>query len=142
MVEIMDAARYLIYLSYFRPIGQMTPLKLQKLLYLSQGWSYVWDDEPLFAQHFEAWQYGPVNVEVYRYFSQYGRREIPKYEGRNTISDIGSRETLEAVWDRYGGRSTFELVELTHHQFPWIRAYNRGESIRNEDIRQYFQMTY
>ena len=52
MIRIMDAARYLIYLSY-HDSDRITPLKLQKLLYLSQGWSYVWDDVPLFADQFD-----------------------------------------------------------------------------------------
>ncbi|WP_207662233.1 type II toxin-antitoxin system antitoxin SocA domain-containing protein [Anaerobutyricum hallii] len=45
-------------------------MKLQKILYLSQGWSYVWDDRELFLEEFEAWKYGPVNLEVYQYFKK------------------------------------------------------------------------
>lgn len=36
------------------------PLKLQKLLYLAQGYSYAFYDEPLFADDMEAWVHGPV----------------------------------------------------------------------------------
>ena len=65
MVDILDAARYLIFLSYGRKKYSLTPLKLQKLLYLTQGWSYVWDNKPAFVDDFCAWQYGPVNERVY-----------------------------------------------------------------------------
>lgn len=41
MVDIIDAACYLVFLSYGRNQYSLTPLKLQKLLYLAQGWSYV-----------------------------------------------------------------------------------------------------
>ena len=39
MIDIMDASRYLVFLSYHKLQGSLTPLKLQKLLYLAQGWS-------------------------------------------------------------------------------------------------------
>ena len=68
MVDILDAARYLIFLSYGRKKYSLTPLKLQKLLYLTQGWSYVWDNKPAFVDDFCAWQYGPVNERVYETF--------------------------------------------------------------------------
>lgn len=142
MIRIMDAARYLVYLSYNDSIASLTPLKLQKLLYLAQGWSYVWDGKPLFSDEFEAWQYGPVNNEIYYHFKKYGSDEIPDYEGIDYIDDDDARETLEAVWDRYGPYSAFELVELTHRQLPWKKAYEQGTFIRNEDIKHYFQSIY
>ncbi len=143
MMDIMDAARYIVYVSYYVRRGSLTPLKLQKLLYLSQGWSYVWDDCPLFQAEFEAWQYGPVNVEVYNYFKVYGRTEIPEVEGRLCRFDCNnSKDTLDAVWDRYSHYSAFELVELTHMQEPWRIAYDKNETIRNSDIKAYFQSVY
>lgn len=143
MIDIMDASRYLVFLSYHKLQGSLTPLKLQKLLYLAQGWSYVWDNRPLFQNEFEAWQYGPVNVEVYEYYKRYGRAEIPVSEGRFIPRmDDDARETLDAVWERYCSSSAFELVELTHTQKPWIKAYSDNVGIKNSEIKSYFQSTY
>ena len=142
MIDIMDAARYLIYLSYSVQRRSLTSLKLQKLLYLAQGWSYVWDNQPLFLDEFEAWQYGPINAEVYNYFRKYGRDELPEHEGSDFYLDKDSRETLEAVWDKYCSYSAFELVDLTHRQEPWQKAYYRRGTIKNSDIKFYFQSTY
>lgn len=142
MVSIMSAAHYLVHLSYGEKRRSLTSLKLQKLLYLAQGWSYVWDNRPLFQAEFEAWQYGPVNAEVYNYFKKYGRDEIPEREGFEEYLDKDSRETLEAVWDKYCSYSAFELVELTHRQEPWKNAYRRRGTIKNSDIKLYFQSTY
>ena len=141
MINIIDAAKYLVFLSY-QNMKSLTPLKLQKILYLSQGWSYVWDDKPLFKEHFNAWQYGPVNVEVYEYFKKYGRAEIPEDESLSYISDSCSRETLESVWRNYCNYSAFELVNLTHQQSPWIKAFQKGTEISNSDIKDYFRSTY
>ncbi|MCM1158706.1 MAG: DUF4065 domain-containing protein [Bacteroidales bacterium] len=143
MIDIMDAARYLVYLSYHVKRGSLTPLKLQKLLYFSQGWSYVWDGTPLFLDEFEAWQYGPVNVKVYNWFKQYGRQEIPEFEGKVCIFyNMDDKETLDAIWNNYYAYSAFELVELTHAQEPWQIAYENNETIKNQDIKSFFQSTY
>ena len=142
MISIIQAARYLVYLSYEKKRSSLTPLKLQKLLYLAQGWSFVWDDKPLFEEEFEAWQYGPVNTEVYLEFRKYGRSEIPEYEGNSCLEDSDAKETLNAIWRDYSSYSAFELVDLTHSQLPWKNADYFHQVIHTEDIKAYFQSTY
>ena len=142
MVDILDAARYLIFLSYGRKKYSLTLLKLQKLLYLAQGWSYVWDNSPAFVDDFCAWQYGPVNERVYETFKKYGRSEISEMEGRSRIADESVRETLEAIWLEYGKLTAYDLVELTHSQTPWKNAYSNGLRITNISIQTYFQSTF
>ena len=142
MVDILDAARYLIFLSYGRKKYSLTLLKLQKLLYLAQGWSYVWDNRPAFVDDFCAWQYGPVNERVYETFKKYGRSEISEMEGRSRIADESVRETLEAIWLEYGKLTAYDLVELTHSQTPWKNAYSNGLRITNKSIQTYFQSTF
>lgn len=141
-MKILDAAHYLVYLSYQSNHRSLTPLKLQKLLYFAQGWSYVWDDRPLFDEEFLAWQYGPVNAEVYRQFKKYGREPIPATEGYPSAGSASERETLSAIWNRYGGHSASSLVLLTHEQWPWQRAYLGSGVISNQDICNYFKSTY
>lgn len=142
MVDILDAARYLIFLSYGKNKNSLTPLKLQKVLYLAQGWSYVWDNVAAFNDDFCAWQYGPVNERVYEAFKKYGRSEIPEDEGITEISDKSVAETLEAVWLEYGKMTAYDLVELTHRHKPWKIAYSQGIKITNSSIQEYFQSTY
>ena len=142
MVDILDAARYLIFLSYGRKKYSLTPLKLQKLLYLTQGWSYVWDNKPAFVDGFCAWQYGPVNERVYETFKKYGRSEIPEVEGCSRIADESVEETIEAIWLEYGKSAAYDLVELTHSQSPWKNAYSKGLRITNSSIQTYFQSTF
>ena len=142
MVDILDAARYLIFLSYGRKKYSLTPLKLQKLLYLTQGWSYVWDNKPAFVDDFCAWQYGPVNERVYETFKKYGRSEIPEVEGCSRITDESVEETIEAIWLEYGKSTAYDLVELTHSQSPWKNAYSKRLRITNSSIQTYFQSTF
>lgn len=142
MVDILDAARYLIFLSYGKNKNSLTPLKLQKILYLAQGWSYVWDNVAAFSDEFCAWQYGPVNERVYEAFKKYGRSEIPAEEGASEVFDKSVAETLEAVWIEFGKMTAYDLVELTHRQKPWKVAYSQGIKITNRSIQEYFQSTY
>lgn len=142
MVDILDAARYLVFLSYGKKQYSLTPLKLQKLLYLAQGWSYVWDNKAAFSDEFEAWQYGPVNEKVYETFRKYGRSEIPEREGIDFLRDFDVTETLVAIWNEYGKKTAYDLVDLTHQQKPWRDAYSKGIKITNNSIKQYFQSTF
>ena len=52
------------------------PLKLQKLLYLAQGYSYAFYDRPLFKDDLEGWVHGPVVRNVYDIFKNYQYNSI------------------------------------------------------------------
>ena len=54
-VSVLDVAAYIL-----KKLGSMTTMKLQKLVYYSQAWSLVWDEQSLFIESIEAWANGPV----------------------------------------------------------------------------------
>ena len=60
MASVYDVAAYIL-----EKQGAMTTWKLQKLVYYSQAWSLVWDDDVLFPEEIEAWANGPVVRELY-----------------------------------------------------------------------------
>lgn len=51
----------------FKELNEITPLMLQKLLYLIQGTSYALYEHPIFMEHPQAWVHGPVYPDVYHY---------------------------------------------------------------------------
>ncbi len=61
MAQLNDVARYILELQG----GEVSTMKLQKLMYYSQAWSLVWDEKPLFDAHIEAWANGPVIRELF-----------------------------------------------------------------------------
>lgn len=141
-MNISDAARYLVHLSYGDDYYSLTPLKLQKILYYAQGWSYVWDNVSLFNDEFEAWQYGPVNRDVYDQFKKYKGNEISENEGLiPENAEEYELETLRIVWERYGKKTASALVEKTHEEAPWLNV-NMYEKITNNSIKKYFQKNY
>ena len=142
-MSILDAAKYLIYIASEDNFYSISQLKLQKLLYFSQGFSYLWDGKPLFEKNFEAWQYGPVNRKIYDKYKRYGNSDIP-FNGEIDFNlSQENKDTIEAVWRDYKKYDAFELVEITHMEEPWKRVYNgQNNVISNKSIKDYFMIAY
>ena len=117
MATIYDVAKYIL-----DKKGQLTTMKLQKLLYYTQAWTLAWDDKPLFDEEFEAWANGPVCRELYNL-----------HKGVFELSDIskGNKDNLkpaevdniDIVLDTYGDKAPHWLSELTHKEAPWKVAW-------------------
>lgn len=130
MASVFDVVRYIL-----REKGSMSTWKLQKLAYYSKAWHYVWDDEALFPEQFQAWADGPVCRALY-----------DAHKGRYTISlstlDAGNirnltrsqRESIDAVLTYYGDKSGHWLSELTHMEDPW-RDARKGMSPRERSSK-------
>ena len=99
----------------------MSTMKLQKLVYYSQAWSLVWDEKPLFEEDIQAWANGPVVRDLF-YFHR-GRYEIGTVEiGNPRLLEQEQQDTVDAVLDYYGDKSSQWLIELTHLEDPWIQT--------------------
>ena len=119
MTTVFDVADYVL-----KSTGQITSMKLQKLVYYSQAWSLAWDDMPLFDEDFQAWANGPVCPELFR--EHRGLFSLPKdYFANHARGDALSAEqveTIDIVLREYAGMSPHELSDLTHREYPWIKA--------------------
>lgn len=105
--------------------GAMTSMKLEKLVYYSQAWSLVWEEESLFPERIEAWVNGPVVPELYA--RHRGMFKVSEWDGNPNNLTQDQKETIEAVLGFYGKRSSMELSQMTHREEPWIKA-RRGLS--------------
>lgn len=95
------------------------PLKLQKLLYLAQGFSYAFYDHELFEDDLEAWVHGPVVKDVYYKYCDY------KYNPINISYELPTfneeeLEVLNYVKNNFSKYDSKFLEEITHNQEPWI----------------------
>lgn len=116
MVSAHDVAAYIL-----KKQGRITAMKLQKLLYYSQAWSLVWDEKPLFKEPIEAWANGPVVRDIYNHHR--GRFNIRTWSrGNPDRLSPEAKETVDAVLDFYGERSSQWLSDLTHQEEPWRLA--------------------
>ena len=123
----------------------ITPLKLQKLVYFLYKDYLKRTGEPLFSERFETWKKGPVVPSIYSEFSSYGRMPIKTYatDSRGKcfmVSETGTfKECIDRIWRVYGDYSAEALSELTHQNgTAWAKAKEKEnrfldiEDIKNE----------
>ena len=127
----MDVARHLVALGTDAdcPGESVTlgPLRLQKLLYYSQGWTLGLLGRPLFADPIEAWRQGPVVPAVAGPFAT-----IPR---GLTLTDFGPCEELAEVearlvamiWREHARYTPCQLAAMTRSEAPWRDAFATGE---------------
>lgn len=121
MVSVLDVAKYIL-----ESAGDMTAMKLQKLVYYSQAWSLVWEDEQLFSEKLEAWANGPVSPELYACHRGQFKigRDFPY--GDSSKLNPTQKETIDRVLEALKEKSGLWLSELTHSESPWKDA--RGDA--------------
>jgi len=118
MASALDVAKYIL-----QEQGEMTAMKLQKLVYYAQAWSLVWDEQPIFEEKIEAWANGPVVRELYD--AHRGRFRVDQ----GVISNGDSRKltekeksAIDVVLDYYGAKDSQWLSDLTHAEQPWKQS--------------------
>jgi len=120
----------------------LSPMKLQKLLYLTYARALHKHGELLFSEQFEKWQYGPVLRSVYDAFRCNRDQSIKKFhfdcEGKVVVVGNGFVEfydCFEEVWDTFGHLNGIELSILTHQEgTAWRKADE--PILSKEDIRE------
>ncbi|WP_455587790.1 Panacea domain-containing protein [Bacteroides sp.] len=99
-------------------------LKLQKLLYYVQAWSYGINKKPMFDGGFEAWIHGPVNRDIYNRFNQtkYLYSEINPEDcvNKDVVLPTEDAEFVDFILENYLKYSGAELERLSHSEHPWI----------------------
>jgi len=114
-VSVHDVAAFILLRQ-----GEMTAMKLQKLVYYSQAWSLVWDEAALFEESIEAWANGPVVRSLYN--RHQGRFKVTEWNGDPKRLSTTQRDTIEKVLEFYGPMSSQTLSDLTHQEAPWREA--------------------
>lgn len=120
------------------------PLKLQKLLYLAQGYSYAFYDRPLFNDELEAWVHGPVVRKVYNIFKNYQHNSIDtNFEIEELDDEV--KDVLNYVINHFAKYDAKYLEKLSHEQEPWILSREgldpderNDKTIAKETIANYF----
>lgn len=123
MANVLDVAKYIL-----RQQGEMTAMKLHKLIYYSQAWSLVWDEEPLFEEVIQAWAYGPVVPYLYQYHKgQFKVNESTFADGNVDKLTENQQDSIDTVLDSLGEKTGQWLSELTHQESPWKDARSELE---------------
>ena len=120
MASVRDVATYIL-----QQAGEMTAMKLQKLVYYAQAWSLVWDERPLFPERIEAWANGPVCPDLYKMHQGHFTVTAEQIGGNPKKIDNDGQDTIAGVLKFYGDKSAQWLSDLTHEEDPW-RDARRG----------------
>lgn len=129
-LTVFDVARYfLVRQDRSAPI---TPMKLQKLVYLAQGTTLamlhrsLWDTSDLGAR-VTAWEKGPVVPALWRKYKGARWHQLPVPSDVELDSyDSASRAVMDAVLAKYGHLTADELANLTHHHDPWVETWAKA----------------
>ena len=125
----------------FREGIEITPMKMQKLLYLLYARYLNVTNESIFSQRFEAWRYGPVLTDIYECFKSYGAKAIDeyvlidneKYEVNEETSKV-FKEVIDLIWYKYNSKTGPELSYLTHLDgTAWHEAKKNGKLFLNDE---------
>lgn len=136
---------------------EITPLKMQKLVYVAHGWYLAITGQPLLAEQVQAWQYGPVIGSLYQQFKHFGARAITgsaqvytqegyipaKLDREADPAQVDkARAIIERVWREYGKFTAAQLTTWTHTEgSPWSRVLDKEKperQIPNQWIAEYF----
>lgn len=156
--NVLDVCRHVINYSNKQDSG-ISNLKLQKVLYFIQAYFLVQkkDHSPCFNEKIIAWDFGPIVLEAYNEYKQYGNGDIPtiksfimfdeddiwklkRVEFLDTSISDEDKFLIDKVVDKIADYSATDLVSLTLRQSPWINAYVpcKDNEITIDSIREYF----
>jgi uncharacterized phage-associated protein len=154
-------ANTIICLSPEQEIFDLSPMKLQKLIYYCHAWCLAFLDEPLLSDEIQAWPYGPVVADIYHEYKACADQSVSAYAKELSIlngelslsepfipdADEQTLDLLRAVLRKYGHLSPIQLSNLTHQDGePWKLIADqypdqlpRNIVIPNELIKSCFQ---
>ncbi|MCB6099626.1 Panacea domain-containing protein [Flavobacterium psychrophilum] len=117
--------------------GQLTPMKLLKLVYIAYGWYLAsFDSKQLVSEKPVAWRHGPVFPLLYSRLKNYGKNFVkePLYSFKNEEISEEDATFLDKIWNIYGEKDGIYLSALTHQEnTPWSLTYPRGENVTISD---------
>ncbi|MBO5094188.1 MAG: DUF4065 domain-containing protein [Lachnospiraceae bacterium] len=135
----------------FKSLEEVTPLMLQKLLYMIQGVFMALYKRPIFEEECMAWMHGPVYPEVYELFRDFKYNPIDDarfavFEGTVDALTEEERKVIDMVVNTFGIYSGKVLEKITHNEEPWKIARKgyadnipSNELISKESMKTYYE---
>ncbi|MFW9618889.1 MAG: Panacea domain-containing protein [Sulfurospirillum sp.] len=136
----------------------ITPMKLQKLVYIAHGFNLAVFGDALLDEKVRAWKYGPVIDSLYYEFKSFGNRNITRKatdvevdddfdiivkEPSIPKEDDFTKRLISIVWNKYKDLSGIQLSALTHQDdTPWKKSYIPHVSniiIDNNVIKEHYK---
>lgn len=137
MLDVIKVATYICSRYKMQFKMDITEMKLHKLLYFVQRESIIQTGEPMFAESFLAWRYGPIVLCVRNYFNAGMLKESISAEDEAKYKNV-----FDTVFLQLAGKDAWSLSRLSHGESSWINARkglnpdeNGNVPLALEDIR-------
>lgn len=121
-------------------LPNLTPMKLQKLMFFSQSWYIKQLKARLIDDNFMRWPYGPVIPSIYYEFKDNGGRniEVPAKNifGTPFDSQLEPRDEvfLDEIIRVYGGFDGWTLSDMTHQEGTAWRKRPVGTVMTDQEL--------
>lgn len=138
-MSALKVAEYILSLSAPEEGDIISHLKLQKLLYYTQGFHLALHNTTLFDDVIKHWKHGPVVETVYQEYKKYGDGVLPKPESVDfTELTTEQIDVINEVYNVYGQFSAWKLRQMTHEEPPWKDTFD-NEEITPMALSKYFK---
>ncbi len=144
--NIINNAYFLIHRLNQEGIKDVTQLKVQKLMYLTECLFCIENkQESMFDDTFLAWTYGPFSKNLYQEFKKNGSDTIilSEYDNQRfaTLPEE-NRRAINRIITLFGNVSASQLVKITHYaDAPWSKTEIYTE-ISKKDSIEWFRRTF
>lgn len=140
-MKALNVAKYFLYKAN-QEGDLITNLKIQKLLYYAQAWYLVNFGKTLFDDQILAWNWGPVIKSVYDKYKEFRHTPIIFEDDHGEIlKQFDNKEDLNFLnefYDQFSSYSAHDLVNMSHNEEPWEKAYRTVSQIINPEIMKDF----
>lgn len=133
-------------------ITDLTPMKLQKLVFFAQSWSLKILDKPLVEDFFAKWTYGPVQPQLYHAVKDYQNHHISTLISTLEFTEDGGFQTvtpefvdevgdfrciIDNIITVYGHMTAANLSRLTHlPDSAWAKAGDEQAVLDNKLLKE------
>ncbi|MFV9079413.1 type II toxin-antitoxin system antitoxin SocA domain-containing protein [Serratia fonticola] len=133
-------------------VVDLSPMKLQKLVFFAQSWSLKLLEQPLVEDFFAKWQYGPVVPQLYHATKDYGSQHVAglistlefaedggfiQVTPRVYVDDVMCNCIIDNVMSIYGSMTAAYLSRLTHLPgSAWSKTGDEQAVIDNRLLRE------
>ena len=127
--------------------NKISELQMHKILYIIYGNFYAKFEKELFKNaNFEAWRYGPVEVDFRKYFNSNikinKKLESSIYNKFNAELKTEEKNFLFKIIRKALRFSPWSLVQFTHDTDPWLKNFDENKNnipIPSREIQEWFK---
>ena len=140
----VSVANSIIKLAKERGVTDLTPMKLQRLMYFAQFWYVKNFNKFLINDWFSRWEFGPVIPSIYHQLKYYGSNPVSSYiwllsaNNEAIVYMMGNNPAawnfLNEILDIYGNLDGFELSAITQRDSSAWSSGRSGTAITKQDM--------